>query len=171
MYLLNNFKFALLVLLLVCGMTVFSAPIKAHVLNETSAQVILRDGQVEVKIITDMNYLVSRLQNNQAWLMGDIEKVMPENLSDNEQQSVIKKTLKQGTHLMLNKQIINFERVSLTNDSDQHSVEIILQAKHQFKEVAEISVSFDRSLGVVHASFVKPHYRLVGLGERAEVSF
>ena len=72
---------------------------------------------------------------------------------------------------MLNKQIINFERVSLTNDSDQHSVEIILQAKHQFKEVAEISVSFDRSLGVVHASFVKPHYRLVGLGERAEVSF
>lgn len=101
MYLLNNFKFALLVLLLVCGMTVFSAPIKAHVLNETSAQVILRDGQVEVKIITDMNYLVSRLQNNQAWLMGDIEKVMPENLSDNEQQSVIKKTLKQGTHLML----------------------------------------------------------------------
>ena len=171
MYLLKDFKFACLVFLLVCGMTVFSAPIKAHVLNETSAQVILRDGQVEVKIITDMNYLVSRLQNNQAWLMGDIEKVMPENLSENEQQSVIKKTLKQGTHLMLNNQIINFERVSLTNDSDKHSVEIILQAKHQLKEIVNISVSFDKSLGVVHASFVKPRYRLVGLGERAEVSF
>ena len=171
MYLLKDFKFACLVFLLVCGMTVFSAPIKAHVLNETSAQVILRDGQVEVKIITDMNYLVSRLQNNQAWLMGDIEKVMPENLSENEQQSVIKKTLKQGTHLMLNNQIINFERVSLNNDSDTHSVEIILQAKHQLKEIVNISVSFDKSLGVVHASFVKPRYRLVGLGERAEVSF
>ncbi|WP_025565890.1 hypothetical protein [Psychromonas sp. SP041] len=171
MYPLNNFKFARLLLLLVFGVTTFSAPLSAHDLNETSAQVILRDGQVEVKIITDINYLVSRLQNNQAWLMGDIEKVMPDNLSDNEQQIVIKKTLKQGTHLMLNNQMISFERVTLTNDNDQHSVEIVLQAKHQFKEVVDISVSFDKSLGVVHASFVKPRYRLVGLGERAEVSF
>ena len=57
--------------ILICVLMSISST-SAHVLNETSAQVILRDGQVEVRLITDIDHLVSVLQNEQAWLMGDI---------------------------------------------------------------------------------------------------
>jgi len=60
-------------------------PAKAHTLEETSAQVILRDGQVEVRVLTDLPHLILALQNNQAWLMGDINEVMPTDLSADQQ--------------------------------------------------------------------------------------
>jgi hypothetical protein len=156
---------------LVCAIAGFSAPLYAHVLNETTAQVILRDGQVEVRVTTGIDHLVSALQNDQAWLLGDIDAVMPDNLSASEQEAFIKDALQQKTRLTVNQQTISFERVSLTQNALTHSSEIVFQAKHTFPEVTALSIAFHKILGPVHASFVKPQYKLLSAGESANVAF
>lgn len=156
---------------LVCVLTGFSAPLSAHVLNETTAQVILRDGQVEVRVTTGIDHLVSALQNDQAWLLGDIDAVMPDNLSASEQEAFIKNALQQKTRLIVNQQVVSFEQVSLTKNALTHSSEIVFQAKHTFPEVTDLSIAFHKILGPVHASFVKPQYKLLSAGESANVAF
>ena len=161
----------LLRVILVCAFVGFSASVSAHALNETTAQVTLRDGQVEVKVITGIDHLVSALQSHQAWLLGDTDAVMPTNLSTSEQEEFIKKALQQKTSLKVNKQVISFERVTFSKDSDTDSGEIVFEAKHSFPEVTDISISFHRGLGAVHVSVVKPQYRLLGVGESADIVF
>ncbi len=156
---------------LVCALAGFSAPLSAHLLNETTAQVILRDGQVEVRVTTGIDHLVSALQNDQAWLLGDIDAVMPDDLSASEQEAFIKNALQQKTRLTVNQQTISFERVSLTKNALTHSSEIVFQAKHTFPEVTALSIAFHKILGPVHASFVKPQYKLLSAGESANVAF
>jgi hypothetical protein len=67
--------------------------------------------------------LVSVLQNDQAWLLGDIDAVMPSDLSASEQEVFIKNALQQKTRLTVNQQVINFERVSLSKNVLTHSRE------------------------------------------------
>ena len=93
-------------------------PASAHVLNDTTAQVILRDGQVEVKIITATDHLVEALQNDQAWLLGDIDTIMPAGLTLKQQGEFIEKALEQKTSLTVNKQVISFERVTFSSNPD-----------------------------------------------------
>jgi len=169
-----------------CALAGISVSLSAHDLNETSAQVILRDGQVEVRVITDIDHLISALQNSQAWLVGDIDTVMPANLNASQQADFIKNALKQKMRLMVNKQVINFERVRLADNTHadnthadnthaenahEDSGEIVFQAQHVFPKVTELSISFHKSLGAVHVSFVKPQYKLLSAGESAHVVF
>ena len=156
---------------LVCAFTGFIAPAIAHELNETTAQVILRDGQVEVRVITATDHLVEALQNDQAWLLGDIDTIMPAGLSLKQQAEFIENTLKQKTSLTINKQVISFERVTFSSDANSESGEITLQAKHVFPEVKDIAISFHKALGPVHMSVVKPQYKLLSAGEPAHVVF
>ncbi len=156
---------------LVCVLASVTATTNAHELNETTAQVILRDGQVEVKIITATDHLVDALQSDQAWLLGDIDTIMPAGLSVKQQAEFIENTLKQKTSLTINKQVISFERVTFSSDADSESGEIILQAKHVFPEVKDIAISFHKALGPVHMSVVKPQYKLLSAGEPAHVVF
>jgi hypothetical protein len=154
---------------LVCAIAGFSAPLYAHVLNETTAQVILRDGQVEVRVIAATDHLVEALQNDQAWLLGDIDTIMPAGLSLKQQTEFIEKAMKQKTSLTINKQVISFERVTFSSDSE--SGEIVFQAKHTFPEVTDLALSFHKALGPVHMSVVKPQYKLLSAGESAHVVF
>ena len=149
-------------------------------MNETTAQVILRDGQVEVKVYTDLEHLISALQSNQAWLMGDIDAVMPENLDLSQQQAFVVDALKQSMNLQVNGKMLSFDNAILETDtreshshgtSDGHGREIVFQAKHSFSQVSELSISFHKSLGAVHASFVKPQYKLLASGETAQMVF
>ncbi|WP_237707162.1 hypothetical protein [Pseudoalteromonas sp. BSi20652] len=150
-----------------------SAQVSAHVLKNTTAQVILRDGQVEVKVLTNAEHLISALQSEQAWLMGDIDKLMPTNLSAEQREEFVKNALKQKTSLRVNQQVIVFERVAFTTSSNNeaHDLEIVFQAKHTFTTVNELAISFPKSLGAVHASFVKPQYKLLGAGDTAKIKF
>lgn len=160
------------VVILLCALSAVSAPISAHVLNETTAQVILRDGQIEIKVNTGIDHLVSALQSNQAWLLGDIDAVMPDNLSTEKQTEFVKNALEQKTSLVVNGKAISFERITLSKKGlISHGGEIVFQAKHQFPEVKDISVSFHKILGPVHTSFVKPKYQVVGAGQAAKVTF
>ncbi|MBH0020399.1 hypothetical protein I6F40_08550 [Pseudoalteromonas sp. SWXJ133] len=169
MYFLKKLKW----LMLACILTSMSAQLSAHVLKNTTAQVILRDGQVEVKVLTNAEHLISALQSEQAWLMGDIDKLMPTNLSTEQQEEFVKNALKQKTSLRVNQQVIVFERVAFTtsNNNEAHDLEIVFQAKHTFTTVDELAISFPKSLGAVHASFVKPQYKLLGAGDTAKIKF
>lgn len=158
--------------MLACILTSMCAQVSAHVLKNTTAQVILRDGQVEVKVLTNAEHLISALQNEQAWLMGDIDKLMPTNLSAEQQEEFVKNALKQKTSLRVNQQVIVFERVVFTTSNNEaHDLEIVFQAKHTFTTVDELAISFPKSLGAVHASFVKPQYKLLGAGDTAKIKF
>ncbi len=158
--------------MLACIFTSMCAQVSAHVLKNTTAQVILRDGQVEVKVLTNAEHLISALQSEQAWLMGDIDKLMPTNLSAEQQEEFVKNALKQKTSLRVNQQVIVFERVVFTTSNNEaHDLEIVFQAKHTFATVDELAISFPKSLGAVHASFVKPQYKLLGAGDTAKIKF
>jgi len=158
--------------MLACILTSMCAQVSAHVLKNTTAQVILRDGQVEVKVLTNAEHLISALQSEQAWLMGDIDKLMPTNLSAEQQEEFVKNALKQKTSLRVNQQVIVFERVVFTTSNNEaHDLEIVFQAKHTFTTVDELAISFPKSLGAVHASFVKPQYKLLGAGDTAKIKF
>lgn len=158
--------------MLACILTSMCAQVSAHVLKNTTAQVILRDGQVEVKVLTNAEHLISALQSEQAWLMGDIDKLMPTNLSAEQQEEFVKNALKQKTSLRVNQQVIVFERVVFTTSNNEaHDLEIVFQAKHTFTTIDELAISFPKSLGAVHASFVKPQYKLLGAGDTAKIKF
>lgn len=158
-------------IVLVCALAGVTAELNAHELNETTAQVILRDGQVEITVITATDHLVAALQNDRAWLLGDIDTIMPADLSPKQQTDFIEKALKQKTSLKVNKQVIRFERVTFSNDSETDVGEITFQAKHSFAEVSDLSISFHKGLGAVHVNVVKPQYKLLGAGERAHIVF
>jgi len=145
--------------------------VHAHMLGETTAQVILRDGQIEIKVITDIDHLTSALKNNQAWLLGDIDAVMPNNLSINEQSTFIKNALASQMNVVVNKQILEIKHVALQRDKNAAKGEITFQVKHEFLKVSELSVTFHKSLGAVHISFSKPQYKLLSAGKSAHVTF
>ncbi|MEL0642176.1 hypothetical protein V6260_16365 [Pseudoalteromonas aliena] len=169
MYFLKKLKWLMLVSIL----TSMSAHVSAHVLKNTTAQVILRDGQVEVKVLTNAEHLISALQSEQAWLMGDIDKLMPTNLGAEQQEEFVKNALKQKMCLRVNQQVIAFERIAFTtsNSNEAHNLEIVFQAKHTFTTVDELAISFPKTLGAVNASFVKPQYKFLGAGDTAKITF
>jgi len=164
---------ALMFVCLGCFITV-STPSNAHVLNETTAQVVIRDGQVEVKMYTDLEHFSSALQSDQAWLLGDIDAVMPENLNASEQESFIVNALKQKMLLTVNGKPISVDTAyigGVVDKNDADTREVIFQARHSFSKVSELSVSFHKSIGAVHTSFVKPQYKLVSAGDTAKMIF
>ena len=67
--------------------------------------------------------------------------------------------------------MISFKRVTFSSDAGSESGEITLQAKHVFPEVKDIAISFQKALGPVHMSVVKPQYKLLSAGEPAHVVF
>ena len=160
--------------------TFLSSAINAHELTATNAQVILRDGQIEVRIITDIDHLITNLQSEQAWLMGDIDSVMAANLNTQAQEDFIKTALKQKLVLKVNNQLLAIERVSFTHafktHTDEHhaiskSREIVFFTQHAINQVTELAISFHQSLGPIHLSVVKPQYKLLKAGQSAQVAF
>ncbi|MDO6713395.1 hypothetical protein Q4567_21910 [Aliiglaciecola sp. 2_MG-2023] len=172
----KKLKYAKSICLLTYILMSVGTPLSAHVLNETTAQVVLRDGQVEVKVHTDIEHLISALKSDQAWLLGDIDTLMPENLNASQQQAFIANALKQKMNLIVNGELIVFETATFDNNSELdksrvHDREIVFQARHSFAQVSELSISFHKSLGAVHTSVVKPQYKLLGAGETAHIVF
>ncbi|MBQ4834656.1 hypothetical protein J8L70_15620 [Pseudoalteromonas sp. MMG010] len=161
-------------LFLVFSLTLFSFELSAHVLKSSTADVIIRDGQVEVKILTNSAHIISALQSEQAWLMGDIDKIMPSNLNNQQQHLFLTNTFKKNINLVLNEQHLEFEKVdliNLNNNDEAHNLQIVLQAKHAIKNVNSLAISFPKSLGAIHTRIIKPHYKLLNAGEIAVATF
>ena len=94
-----------------------SPQLAAHELKATTAQVVVREGHVEVRVYTNTTHLISALQNEHAWLMGDIDELMPENLTADALKSYIKKALSEKIELYINAQPIPFEGVEVSSNS------------------------------------------------------
>ena len=147
----------------------------AHGTNETSARITLRDGQVEVRIWLDMSRWHKRLQDNQAWLLGDIRQVMPAELTPTQTRAFVKNVLTDETSLTVNNQSVALILLTISepkgNAKNRGYTEVVLSSKHQRSLVENVEIVFPISLGTVHASFVKPKYQMVAAGTKAQVSF
>jgi len=152
----------------------------AHALKENSARVTLRDGQIEVRVWVDMGRWQTQLQDNQAWLLGDIQQIMPAGLTTKETKVFFEKVINEETSLTLNNQrlplklltISHAKASQLTSTAEHHTYsEILLSTKHTMPVAKQLNIRFPKSLGAVHASFVKPKYQMVAAGNTAQVSF
>jgi len=146
----------------------------AHALKETSAHITLRDGQVEIRLSTDINRWQTLLQENKAWLMGDIDQVMPADLNPKQNQTFLKKLLQKKTNISINNKKVVLDVVSIPALAEQqhgHYAEIVLSGKHTNTTVDQLNIQFPKSLGAVHASIVQPKYKMMTPGSRAQVSF
>ncbi|MBB66537.1 hypothetical protein C7Y69_18310 [Alteromonas sp. KS69] len=122
---------------------------------------------------TNATHLLSAFRSEPAWLFGDIDALMPEDLTAEEQIDYVKSALQKTTTLVINKQKIPVETVSYTSHSEAlpHDAELVLQSRHTFAHVDEVTLSLSKALGSVHTSFVKPQYQRVGAGESATVKY
>jgi len=147
----------------------------AHALKETTARITLRDGQVEVRLWVDINQWKARLQDNQLWLLGDIRQVMPTGLNPAQIHSFIEKVAINEIALSLNNQSkpLKFLLVSDSQNNSQHAnyTELVFSSKHTLALVEQIDIRFPKSLGTVHASFVKPKYQSLAPGKKVRVKF
>lgn len=155
---------------------------QSHSLKENSAQVIMRDGQVEIRLSVNMARWQTLLQNNQAWLLGDIPQVMPKQLSETQKTAFLSELISQNTQVSVNDSplkmaILSFPELPHTeykNKDDHHHdeySEIVLTAQHQQGHVNHISLALPKSLGNVHSRFVQPSYRLLKAGSKTQLSF
>ena len=158
---------------LVVIVAIKSPSLAAHELKATTAQVVVREGHVEVRVYTNTAHLISALKNEHAWLMGDIDELMPANLNADALKRYIKKALSEKIALNINAQLIPFESVEINHirDSDVHDLEVVFQATHALSAVDTLKLSFPSVLGTVHANFVKPSYRLIAPGDEAFITF
>ncbi len=155
---------------------------QAHALKENSAQVIMRDGQLEIRLSVNMARWQSLLQNDQAWLLGDIPQVMPKHLTKAQQGVFLSELISNNTQVTINDRALKMgvlyfpELPPFKNESkddhhhDEYS-EIVLTAQHKQGHVNHISLALPKSLGNVHSRFVQPSYRLLKAGSKIQLSF
>jgi hypothetical protein len=157
--------------MLILGGLAISSGVAAHTLKETNARVILRDGQIEVRIITDMADWQKLLQDKKAWLMGDTEQVMPAGVTAEQQKQILTNVLENNTRITINRQPVSLKVASSFELIGGHGAEILLQGKHQITKVSMVSITFPKSLGAVYVSFVKPQYKMLTAGSSAVAQF
>lgn len=153
----------------------FSMTTNAHSLKETTARISLRDGQVEVRLWLDLNRWLSHLKDSQAWLLGDNQQVMPLGLTPKETEQYVENILHNQIALTLNNQSISLQLstvLAAKNSTESHDyTEFVLTGRHKQSSVEQLNIAFPKSLGAVHASFVKPKYQLVSAGRSVQVSY
>jgi len=150
-----------------------SVQIKAHALKETTARIILRDGQIEIQLQTDIEVWKNRLQDNQAWLMGDLKTIMPSNLNHSEELKFLKNQLIAQTKLTVNGQALKLKTASFSkrNINNHHFTNIVLTTNHSQALISQLSIGFPKTLGEIHANFVQPEYRVIKPGQMSSLIF
>lgn len=147
-------------------------PAFAHSLEESSAQITLRDGQIEVRILTDMQHWQSTLKSHQAWLMQETDAVMPDDLTEAQAAIFIKDLLREKTKISLNNTAITLDNILIhasPSKNPHHSTEIVLTGRHRIPHAEQIDIQFPKSLGPVYTSFVKPKYKMMPAGTSTTV--
>lgn len=169
-----NGRLRLLLKLLSVGSLMVPA-VFAHELDETSSQIILRDGQVEVRIYVNTEHWIETLQDPVAWLTGDSDYLTV--TSSNEENSTSNKSMNHlndaliehllaEIHLELDAISVTLEPISQVALQEADDVtEYRFAAKHSIENPSRVSVRFPKSLGDVHISVVRPNYGLVPAGK------
>ena len=144
----------------------------SHELKQTTARIILRDGQVEMQLSVDMGAWLETLSDEQSWLLGDIDYLYHEPMSEAETDDFVKQVIEQGTRVSLNGQPMTLSLVQQRDVGDNlhDRTLIVLQGQHSLTHVQQLDVSFPKSLGSVYISVARPHYEMVPGGQTAQVS-
>lgn len=151
----------------------------AHALEQTSAQIIMRDGQVELRLFLDVEHWVEKLQDPTAWLTGESNFIFI-----NPDSTIETNTSTQGTGFTstyiskLSDYLFSEIRIQLDSGNiqliavdqikylDQSALmEFRFSGQHSISNPQSIDVQFPVSLGDVHISIVQPQYGLVHAGE------
>jgi len=142
----------------------------AHVVEETTAQVILRDGQVEIRMQTDRAHWVAAVSDSAAFLVGDIDSVMPKGLSIKAQDTFFASILKKQTVIRVNNLEQAIDGITVIENENSQKMTVVMYATHTLSKVESIGVSFPQSLGNIHSSFSKPQYRTIPAGSYRSVT-
>lgn len=146
----------------------------AHSIKQTTARVILRDGQIEIRIYTNLATWAKKMQDNQAWLLGEIDNILPKNATSKETINFLSNQITKNTHVetmgeKLSLQLTKFpEEISDSHDSN---TDIVLTTQHAHKNVKNITIQFPKSLESVYTTFVKPQYQIITAGKKTQIEF
>ncbi len=163
---LQNDKTSLIILFFILSI-IFSARSMSHVINENSARVIFREGQIEIQLQISIRRWVRELA---------YEYETPTSSSQNAfrvSADELRKILSEQLILNIDKHLVLMKVVSFPNlqeSKDHEYAEIIMTGKHSVSSVSRFEISFPASLGSIHASFIKPKYKVMLKGEKALVN-
>jgi hypothetical protein len=141
----------------------------AHEFPQNSAQIILRDGQVEVRLLVDIDAWQSILSDPSAWLTGETDLLLTQaDLSSDALNDKLGEYLAGAITLKLEQEALVFMSESYQayetgheDEAGQGLVEFRLSAQHAFAHPKGLSVQFPASLANVLVSVVQPQYGLV----------
>jgi hypothetical protein len=137
----------------------------SHTLAQTSSQLILRDGQAELRLYVDIETWLMRLQDPQAWLLGDTEVLLTEpQLTSSRLNVELYKLLENGVKLTIDGKPIPLSPIKTADSQHSHVVEFRFSATHTFQSPQEIEIRFPKSLGDVHFSLSRPVYSQLPAG-------
>ena len=159
-----NIKITLLLIALLFGSSCI-----AHELKQTTARVILRDGQVEIRVNTDGHKWQATLANHHAWLMGDINQVISK--EDQQYMAKLKELITSQTSLLINGKPIATQLRKIPSKINIHDFSFVLQAQHSSSSVSDVSVTLPKSLGAVLYNFVHPQYQMSKPGQATSAHF
>ena len=146
----------------------------AHEFPQNSAQIILRDGQVEVRLLVDIETWQTVLSDPGAWLTGETDLLLtdadltPDALTDKLAEyltGAIQLKLEQETLVFSSAGSQHYE-TGHEDETGQGLVEFRLSAQHAFAHPKGLSVQFPASLDNVLVSVVQPQYGLIQAGEK-----
>ncbi|WP_281559304.1 hypothetical protein [Thalassomonas sp. RHCl1] len=142
-----------------------------HALKENTAKITLRDGQVEILLQLDLAHWQARLQDNQAWLTGQISELMPVTLTPEQQSQFLKSLLIKKTRLAINDEKLILERIAFLPQNHHGFTPVKLAGSHGQTQVTHLEMHFPPSLGAIYTSIVKPRYQMIPAGQSARVAF
>jgi len=145
----------------------------AHEFPQNSAQIILRDGQVEVRLLIDIDDWQTILSDPSAWLTGETDLLLTQaDLSSDALNDKLAEYLAGAIELKLEQEALVFMSESYQayetgheDEAGQGLVEFRLSAQHAFARPKGLSVQFPASLANVLVSVVQPQYGLVTAGQ------
>ncbi|MFC1749623.1 hypothetical protein ACFL2V_12545 [Pseudomonadota bacterium] len=149
----------------------------AHTLKETTSKVVLRDGQVEIQLNTNIDQWIEKLSSNHEWLTGNVDQMIPQNLNEAQTLNFLRDNILSELKLQLNGESVQLtvshfpDQIHQPKGKSSHGVSIVLHSKHTLTHVKQITIRYPKSLGAVHATIVKPHYRMAAPGKPITISF
>ena len=132
------------------------------------------DGQAEIFLQLDLPHWQAKLQDNQAWLTGEISELMPAKLPPKQKQQFLKSLLLKQVRIGINDEQLALEQVTFLpqNQHDHHDFALVkLVGRHKQSRVDKLKIHFPPSLGAVYTSVIKPQYQMIPAGKTGHISF
>lgn len=141
----------------------------AHELTETTARVVLREGQVELTLGIDWERWEAQHRNPQAWLMGDIDELLSPEATAEEVKQKLLGTLQREMQLLLDQVPVQLQLRETIPNPHGHQVQLVLEGPASASPMKQVQLQLPVSLGPVHFQLLRPIYRYGKAGTRFTV--